>query len=269
MHMYRFELKRLRGSMIGWSVAVCCFVAIYLGMYPLFSESGSTVAELFSRFPETLQSLYGMTDLDLSSITGYLPFPMKLIEELLAVGGLMLGIRAAAHDTRERCADFLFAKPVSRKEIFVAKAGSVFSVGLALFAVTALFTGGVTALVAPGALPLGNLLASALIAALLFCLYAAAGLLLGARFPRIKRTAAIGVGSMFFFHIVFSVCKVITKDAGSLPIRLLVPVCLFDRELAASAGVIEWPFLLLWCAETALLLLAACRTMERRDVVSG
>ncbi len=269
MNIYRFELKQLRGSMIGWTVAVCCFVAVYLGMYPLFATSGFVVAEMFSRFPETLQSLYGMTNLDLSTITGFLPFPMKLVEELLAVGGLMLGIRSAAHDTREHCADFLYAKPVSRRRIFLAKAGSIFTMGAELFLATALFTGGAAALVAHGGLPLKNLLASAFIVSLLFCLYASAGLLVGSRFPGIRGTAAIGVASMFFFHIVFSICKVITKNPGSLAVRLLVPVCLFDRELAAGSGVIEWPFFLLWCVETALLLFCACRILERRDVVSG
>ena len=91
----------------------------------------------------------------------------------------------------------------------------------------------------------------------------------GARLFGLDCTAAIGVASMFFFHIVFSLCKVVTRDAGSLAARLLVPVFLFDRELAAERGIIEPPFLLLWCAEAALLLFLAGRTLRRRDVVSG
>lgn len=269
MRVYRFELRYLRGSMAGWSVAICCFLGVYLGMYPLFREDGSTVAELFAKFPETLRSLYGMDHLDLSSVRGFLPFPMKLIQELLAIGGFMLGVRCAAHDTRAKCADFLYALPVSRAGIFGAKAAAVFTLGGVFFAVTALGTGLMSALVAPGELPARNLLASAAVCALLFCLYGAAGLLVGARFPKLRGTAAIGVASMFFFHIVFSLCKVLTRDAGSLAARLLVPVFLFDRELAAERGIIEPPFLLLWCAEAALLLFLAGRTLRRRDVVSG
>ncbi|BDF69798.1 hypothetical protein CE91St41_07790 [Oscillospiraceae bacterium] len=269
MNVYRFELRRLRGSVAGWSAAVCCFLWIYLGMYPLFREDGAKAAGLFAKFPETLQALCGMDHLDLSSVRGFLSFPMKLVQELLAIGGFMLGVRVISHDTRSKCADFLYALPVSRRKVFRAKAGAVFTLGAAFFAVTALGAGGMSALVAPGELPARNLLACAAVCALLFCLYGAAGLLVGARFPRIRGTAAIGVASMFFFHIVFSVCKVITRDAGSLAARLLVPVFLFDRELAAERGIIEPPFLLLWCAEAALLLLLAGRTLRRRDVVCG
>lgn len=269
MNIFRFELRRLRGSMIGWAAAACCFLGLYLGMFPLFQENGAAVSAMFARFPATLQALYGMTNLDLGSVTGFISFPMKLIQELLSVGGLVLGIRVMVHDTREQCADFLFAMPVPRGRIFLAKAGAVFCVGGSFFPVIALFAGLLCAAIAPGQLPLPNLLASASLCALLFCLYASAGLLIGACRPRIRGSAAIGIGTLLFFHIVFSICKVITQNAGSLLVRFLVPVCMFDRELAARQGIIEPPFLLLWASEVALFLFLSHRVLGRRDIVSG
>lgn len=268
MNLYRFEIKNLRGSFLGWSIAVCCFLGIYMGMFPMFREEGSAVAAMFERFPDTLRRLYGMEHLDFSTMRGYLAFPMKLLQELLAVGGLVLGIRTACTDTRRKCADFLYSKPVSRRYILSVKTAVVFSSGIVYFIVTAAAAGIISSVVAPGQLPLRNLLISSLVTVMMFWLYGAAGLLIGTRFPRVKGGAAIGVCAMFLFHIVFSAAKVVTGNPNSLPVRLLVPICLIDRDLAAHQGVIELPFLLIWCAETALLLFAAFRA-AKRDVVNG
>lgn len=268
MNLYRFEMKSLRGNLLGWSVAICCFVGIYMGMFPLFQEEGSAVAAMFDRFPDTLRSLYGMEHLDFSDMRGYLAFPMKLLQELLAVGGLILGIRITCIDTRQKCADFLYAKPLSHRYILAVKAAALISAGAVYFLVTAAAAGITSGLVAPGQLPLRNLLVSSLVTVMMFWLYGAAGLLIGTRFPQVKGGAAIGVCALFVFHIIFSVAKVVTGSPNSVPVRLLVPICLLDRDLAAQQGVIEWPFLLLWIAEAAVLLLFAFRA-RRRDVVNG
>lgn len=267
MNIYLFEMRCLFKSLVGWCVGLCAFIAVYLSMYPMFESTGFDIAGLFARFPPALQSLFGMSGMDTRFYAGYLPFPIKLAEELAAIAGLVVGAFAVTHDHRQKCADFLFSKPVSRARVLLAKAGAVATFGAVLVCVLAVFLVAMAIAVAPGErLPFGCALALALIPGLMFLLYASVGILIGTVWPGIRGTVAIGVGAMFFFEIVLSVVKIITKNPDGVLARILVPVCAFDRGLAAREGRLEWPYVLLWICEVALLLGFAFSHLRRRDI---
>lgn len=268
MNVFRFEMKGLKNSLLGWCLAICGLLGIYLWIYPIFQSSDFDIAALYARFPDALQSLFGMANLDTGSMTGYLPFPMKLTQEFVAIGGFILGVRTASHDTREKSADFLYTRPVSRQHILSAKIGAMGASGGILLVVQTVVLWLLTTLFSPGEIGILNLFVSAMVSVLIFWLYGAAGILVGTCFPRIRGTAAVALCSMFFFEIVFSICKILTGSSNGWAVRIFVPVAMFDRELAAAQARLDWPYVLLWVCEVCVLLAFAFRTANRRDIAA-
>lgn len=268
MRLYLFEVRCLGKSIFGWCVGLCAMVGLYLTLYPMLRSLNFDLAALFSQFPPTLQALFGMTGLDTNRFSGYLTFPLKLAQELTAIGGLLVGTFAATHDAKDDCADFLFSKPISRSRVLAAKLAAVVTAGAVLYGVFALFLDSAAKFLAPAEkLARSSVLAAAALPVLMFFLYGAAGLLLGTALPRIRGVAAIGIGSMFFFHLVFSIGKVLTGNPDAPLVRALVPVCMFDRALAAGQGRLETPFLLLWAGEVLLMTAGSFLLLRRRDIV--
>lgn len=267
MRLYLFENRVLCKGVMGWCVALCALTGMVLTLYPMFRSLNFDFGQLFASLPANLQAFLGMTGLDASRFTAYLAFPLKSAQELTAIGGLVLGATAATHDVRQGCADFLYAKPLSRSRILTVKLLAVVTAAAVLFGVFLLFLLGARQVLAPREpFPLSSALAASSLPALIFLLYAAAGLLLGVAFPRVRFVGAIGLGAMCCFHGVLRVGTALTGTPQAPLVRALVPVCLFDRTLAAGTGQLQWPYLALWSAEVLVLVAAALWVLRRRDI---
>jgi ABC-2 type transport system permease protein len=77
--------------------------------------------ETLEQFPEELLIAFGMTGLDLSTVLGYFSFTFLFCQIVLALQAANYGISILSIEERELTADFLLAKPVSRRKILLSK----------------------------------------------------------------------------------------------------------------------------------------------------
>jgi ABC-2 type transport system permease protein len=129
MNLFLHEMKMYWKSLLYWSIGIVVMVgsgmAEFTGYYNADSQA---MAQFMSKFPKAFLALFGMVNLDVSSLSGYygiLHFYMVVMGCVFAV---ILGSGILAKEERDKTAEFLLAKPVSRTWVLTQKllAGMVY-----------------------------------------------------------------------------------------------------------------------------------------------
>ena len=98
------------------------FAAMCMAKYQTISANGgAAVKEVFKTFPSTIQALFGMNGLDLTTLAGYFGVCFLFIVVILAVHAGLLGTDVLAGEEQDKTTEFLYVKPRSRPRIVVAK----------------------------------------------------------------------------------------------------------------------------------------------------
>lgn len=138
MNIFLHELKGRRKSQIGWVIALIVFMVLSVVKFDTLSQDAAASEALLRQFPPTVQAIFGMTGLTLTTLSGYFGVLFIYILVILAIHAGMLGAGILADEERDRTTEFLLVKPRSRSAIVTQKlcAGLVYIVGLWIVVVT-------------------------------------------------------------------------------------------------------------------------------------
>ncbi len=120
MNIFLRELKANRKSIIIWSV--CMFLLVVSGMskYTAYSSGGDN-NEVFNKMPHTMKAILGIGSFDVTTISGFFALMFLYIELTAAIHAVLLGSGIIAKEERDKTAEFLMVKPVSRTTIVTSK----------------------------------------------------------------------------------------------------------------------------------------------------
>lgn len=122
MNIFWHELRGRRLSTAAWALSLCVLIVLSILKYRTLSNAGGTaLRDMLSSFPQTVQSLFGMNGLDLTTISGYFAVCFLFIAIVLAVQAGLLGVSLLADEERDRTTEFLYTKPYSRQRIISSK----------------------------------------------------------------------------------------------------------------------------------------------------
>ena len=127
MNIYWNELKSHRKSLLYWSIGIFLMVASGMAKYAAYSSSSQSINDLVADLPKSLKAVLGFNTLDLSKISGYYGMFYIYLLLMATIHAAMLGATIIAKEEREKTAEFLFAKPVSRNTIITAKLLAAFT----------------------------------------------------------------------------------------------------------------------------------------------
>ena len=119
--IFRNELRLRWKVTLGWLVAVVLFIYASMMKYAAFVGSGASSTKLLSSFPPTLQAVFGMTGLNLTTLTGYVGLTFLYLAVMAAIFAGSLGAGVIAEEEQGKTAEFLYTRPVSRLRVFTEK----------------------------------------------------------------------------------------------------------------------------------------------------
>lgn len=131
MNMYLFELRSMRKSTIIWTCALIALALLYLSIYPSITKDAADFKKLLSGYPAPVRAMLGINLDYITSFLGFYSMIFSFITLCGAIQAMNLGISILSKETRERTADFLLVKPVSRPAIITAKLLAAFTMLLA------------------------------------------------------------------------------------------------------------------------------------------
>ncbi|MEQ8175060.1 MAG: ABC transporter permease subunit [Syntrophomonadaceae bacterium] len=119
------ELKANLKSLLIWSGSMVFL--IYGGMikYSGIAGAGQEARKLFDQFPPAFKQVLGLGELDITTAAGFYALFYIYFLVLAGVHAVMLGAVIISKEERDKTADFIFVKPVHRRQIVTAKLAAV------------------------------------------------------------------------------------------------------------------------------------------------
>lgn len=121
MNIFIHELKTYRKSTIIWSLSLIAIMIIFMSMYSTFAEDAKGFMKIVENYPEAIRNAMGFNQENFFTILGFYSFPLSFITLCAAIQAMNLGTSIVNKEVREKTADFLLTKPVTRTKILTAK----------------------------------------------------------------------------------------------------------------------------------------------------
>lgn len=122
MNLYIRELRAHRKSLVIWSVSMALLIAGGMGKYSAGLGAGPEgFNELMDALPQSLQKFFGVGIFDLSNILDYFGVLFIYLALIAGVHAAMLGAGIISKEERDKTAEFLMVKPLSRTSIVTSK----------------------------------------------------------------------------------------------------------------------------------------------------
>lgn len=127
MNIYVHELKSLRRSVIVWTCALIALAALFLSIYPSVTSDAAEYKKLLSNYPASVRAMLGINIDYITSTLGFYSMIFSFITLCGAIQAMNMGVSILSKEARERTADFLLVKPISRSIIVTAKLLAAFT----------------------------------------------------------------------------------------------------------------------------------------------
>ncbi len=262
MNMYLHELKSLRKSTIIWTCALIALAALYFSVYPGLVKDAADFKKLLGGYPAPLRAALGISLDNITSLLGFYAMVFSIITLGGAIQALNLGVSILSKETRERTADFLLVKPVSRPAIVSAKL---------LAALTVLLATNVVYYAA--ALIVADMVKTADFSSTVFfminstlffiqLMFLALGFVISMFFKKLKAVLPISLGVVFGFYIIGAIIATGKNDAE----RFISPFKYFDITYIINHASYEVPYLITGAVIVVTAIAASYVIYARKDI---
>lgn len=245
MKIFLQELRMNRVSFFVWLASLLALTFFFMLMYPPIAASMNEFLKVLSNLPAEFQRAFGLESLRFSGILGFYSFILTYILLAASIQAMNLGVSVLSAEVRDKTADFLYAKPVSRGKILSQKmlailmqllAANLIYIGAALMILR--LVGGSSAqdeidsrtfFLLTGTMPLLQLV------------FASIGLFVSAFLRRIRTVLPISMGVVFVFYFL----KVLNDTLDNAQLVWLSPFAYFDLSEILQSRSYEPRFLVL------------------------
>lgn len=265
MNIYFHELKSLRKSTIIWTCTMIALAAIFLSIYPSMANEAEDFKELLSGYPPAVRAMLGINLDYITSILGFYAMVFSFIVLCGAIQAMILGVSILSRESRERTADFLLVKPVSRSQIISAKLMAALTM---IFATNIVFN--------IGTLILANSFKTAdydhklflMINLTLFfiqLIFLAIGMAVSVFFKKLKTVLPISLGVVFGLYMIGAL--IATGENNSME-RFVSPFKYFDIINIIKTASYEVQYLVAGVAITVVSVAVAYVVYIKKDIHS-
>jgi ABC-2 type transport system permease protein len=127
MNIFVHEWKAYRKSTIIWTISLVAVIMLFMSFYPAFSKDTAAFNKIMENYPPAIRKAFGLNFGNFMTILGFYCFPLSFITVCGAVQAMNLGTSIVNKEVREKTADFLLTKPVTRTKVLTAKMLSAFA----------------------------------------------------------------------------------------------------------------------------------------------
>lgn len=119
--MFSFYFKSKIKSILIFTVIIIFFLVASLTKFEAFAADEENTKQLLESFPKVIMVVYGMNDLDITSIGGYFAVVSLYMAIMLSIYGAILGSKIIYEEEDIMTSEFIFTRPVSRNKVYITK----------------------------------------------------------------------------------------------------------------------------------------------------
>lgn len=263
MNIYRFELKSLRKNTIIWTCSLFALAALYLSLYPSIAKDATDFKNLLSGYPQAVRDMLGIQLDYISTLLGF----YSMIFAFILLGGsiqaMNLGLSMLSKESRERTADFLLVKPISRTSIttykLLASFTSLVFTNVVFFLASFLLANAVKT----ESLDFKLFLMVNVILLFIQIIFFSLGLVISVFFKTLKNVLPLSLGVVFGLYMIGSLLA--TGDDADI-VRYFSPFKYFDIIYIITHGRYEVSYLLTGLIISVLSIAASYIIYNKKDI---
>jgi ABC-2 type transport system permease protein len=263
--IFRYTLRRFRGQILGWGLALSLLVFMMVGIYDSIADQGEQLEQLLASYPAELMAFFGAGGLSaIFTAEGFLSMEFfSWMPVVLGIFAVLMGSGLLVSDEEKGVLDLIMAHPVSRSALFMGRllAFVTATVGILAILWLAFMVSMNWSTLSLSAAELGRPFLSLLAVLLLFSTLA---LLLSMVLPS-RRLAASAAGLLLVASFFITSLARINEDLEEL--ATFSPLNYYQTEEAFQSFNVRWFAGLLVVA--ALFAALAWWRFQRRDIRVG
>ncbi|UDK96336.1 ABC transporter permease subunit [Lysinibacillus sphaericus] len=262
MNIFIHELKTYRKSTIIWSLSLIAIMIIFMSMYSTFAEDAKGFMKIVENYPEAIRNAMGFNQENFFTILGFYSFPLSFITLCAAIQAMNLGTSIINKEVREKTADFLLTKPVTRTKILTAKLLAAF----VSIVVTNIFYFAAASFVAlqvqTDDFSLKIFLLLSLTIFFIQLIFLSLGIIISVIVQKIKSVLTVSLATVFAFYFV----GMFSDTTGDEVKRYFSPFKYFDTAYIIKHSSYETTFLIAGAVIIILAIAASYVVYSKKDI---
>lgn len=263
MNIFWREINAFSKLTTIWTFALSTWIIILSLFFPAFYDNAAVITKALESYPEAIRNLLGLSPDSLSSFLGFYTFVFNGVVELGVMQAVILGASVIFKEVSEKTADFLFTRPVTRRQIITSKL-SACCISLLITTIVCFLISSLMAVsMSPNTVNFKLLFMVSITLFFIQQLFMIIGTLLAVVFVKMKSAAALAIGALLINQILFNIFKPILGDKA---VRYIIPIKYFNSEYIIKNASYEVSFIVI----TLLLIIAgfalSLAIYEKKDV---
>ncbi len=238
MNIFVHELKAYRKSTVIWTMSIVAVSAILLLMLPAITEDAEQFKKVLDSYPEAIREGMGIT---VDSFTSFLGFYSFVIVYILVCGSMQAmnyGTSVLSKETREKTADFLLTKPITRSQVVTAKLLAIITSLVVTNVVYCIFTRIMASSITDEAIDTKLFLLISLSVFFVQLMFMSLGMLISVMMSKVRSVLPISLSVVFGLFIVG---MIFGKEES---VRYITPFKYFEPSYIIKNGSYELSFLI-------------------------
>lgn len=262
MNIYLHELKAYRKSTITWTLAITAIAIFFLMLFPTYASNAKAAKVMLEGFPPLAIKALGINLAIFFSVTGFYSFVFTYISLCGTIQAMNMGLAILSKETREKTADFLLTKPVSRGNIMTSKLLAVVTnlviTNIVFIAVATM----VATMVATGDLNVKGFLMISFTLFFMQLMFVALGILISVLAAKINSVLPVSLGIVLGLFFIGAISSTLADEK----IRYLTPFKYFDPRYITAHFAYETSFVLAAIIFVVAAITASYLIFSRKDI---
>ncbi|EKN69257.1 ABC transporter permease [Neobacillus bataviensis LMG 21833] len=260
MNIFLHELKAYRKSTVIWSISLVLIIVLFMSFYPSFAKDADEFNKIMEGYPEPIRDAFNLGDL--STLTGFYCFPLSFITLCGAIQAMNLGTGIVSKEVREKTADFLLTKPVTRSTVLTAKLLAAFA-SIVITNIVYMAAASIMAFqVEPDNFSLKLFIMLSLTMFFIQLIFLAVGIIISVIVPKIKSVLTVSLATVFAFYFI----GMLSSTSGEDVKRYFSPFKYFDTAYIIKHSGFEASFLIAGAIVMMLAIAASYFFYTKKDI---
>lgn len=264
MSIYFHELKTYCKSTITWILSLLGILAFFMAMFPVVYKDIDLMQKMLANLPVEFLRAFGITTMDLSSEVGFYSFVFSYILIAGSIQAMNLGVSVLSSEIREKTADFLLVKPVTRSKIITSKIAAILTHLIITNIVFVIASKIIVDLFKENPYDVKTLLLISITLFFVQLFFASLGLFISVLIKKLRTVLPLSLGIVFGFYII----NLLNETLGEEKLTYFTPFAYFKPQEIIDTGSYNTKYLVLCGALIIMFTLGAYVIYSKKDIPS-
>ena len=262
MNIFLHEIKAYRKTTIIWIISITAIFFMFMSIFPNFKEGAEEFEKLLAGYDANFLKAVGFPE-DIFSVLSFYSYIFIYVSICGAIQAMNLGLSVISKEIRNKTADFLITKPVSRFKIVTSK----ILAPIILLGFTNLMLLGVSLLMIKYTgeqYEFETFLKVFSILPFLQLIFFTLGFVIATIVTKIKNVVTLSLGITFSLYVL----GMIESISGQEKMRYFIPFKYLNAQYIIINGEYESKFLILGIVMSLVFLLSSYIIYIKKDIHS-